>query len=427
MNKVTCNVCGTSYPENASQCPICGFAHTPDPAQSGEESTYNYVKGGRFSKANVRKRNQVSQKYIEEVESDVLVEPAEKKKSNVGAIIVIIVLILAIFAVVGYIAMRFFLPNNSLFEGLENFTLPTWSQSADEPVEEDPEDSDVIEEDNEDEEFDSEEELLECESIALNETNVTMSTEGETFELFVGLEPVDTTDLLSYESSNPAVATVDENGIITATGEGSAVITVTCGSAIAECTVECVIAEEAPTTAPLTLNRKEITFEEEGDSWILYDGTVDVSEILWSSDNNEVATVEKGKVVAVGIGDTTIYATYNGSTASCLIHCVFDEDGNGTNSGVGEAGGEADGEENHTYKLHNPYGRADDVTIKAGEKFTLLLVDEEKNEVKDATWKVEKSKVCSYKNGIVKGLAAGTSKVTATYNGKTYSCIVRVK
>lgn len=423
MNKITCNVCGTSYPENASQCPICGFAHTPDSTQNGDASTYTYVKGGRFSKSNVRKRNQASQKYMAEIESDVIVVPAEKKKSNVGAAIVIIVLILAISAVVGYIAMRFFLPNSSLFEGLENFTLPTWSQNEDTPADEDPEDSEVYEEELDSEEYDSNEEILECESIALNATNITLSAEGETFELFVGLEPVDTTDIISYESSDQSVATVDEYGVITAVGEGNAVITVTCGSAVAECTVECVIAEEIPTTTPLVLNRKEITFEEEGDSWILYDGTVDTSEILWSSDNNEVATIENGKVVAVGVGDTTIYATYNGSTASCLIHCVFDEQDNGSNSGVGEA----DGDAKRTYKLYNPYGRADDVTIKVGSEFPLTLVDEDKNEVKDATWKVEKSKICSYNKGKVKGLAAGTTKVTASYDGKTYTCIVRVK
>ena len=26
MNKVICDICGTSYPENAEQCPICGYA-----------------------------------------------------------------------------------------------------------------------------------------------------------------------------------------------------------------------------------------------------------------------------------------------------------------------------------------------------------------------------------------------------------------
>ena len=60
MNKIICNVCGTSYPENATQCPICGYVQTAETALTNDNttSTYTYVKGGRFSKANVKKRNQ---------------------------------------------------------------------------------------------------------------------------------------------------------------------------------------------------------------------------------------------------------------------------------------------------------------------------------------------------------------------------------
>ena len=57
----------------------------------------------------------------------------------------------------------------------------------------------------------------------------------------------------------------------------------------------------------------------------------------------------------------------------------------------------------------------------------MLLVDQDKNEVKDAQWSVDKESVCSYTNGTVKALQSGTAKVNATYNGKTYTCIVRVK
>ena len=65
MRKIVCEVCGTSYPETASACPICGSARSVDARilvdDSGDSApetpTYTYVKGGRFSKKNVRKRN----------------------------------------------------------------------------------------------------------------------------------------------------------------------------------------------------------------------------------------------------------------------------------------------------------------------------------------------------------------------------------
>ena len=64
MNKVICDVCGTDYPETASQCPVCGCVRRGGSQTSAGNATansesaagYTYVKGGRFSKSNVRKR-----------------------------------------------------------------------------------------------------------------------------------------------------------------------------------------------------------------------------------------------------------------------------------------------------------------------------------------------------------------------------------
>ena len=59
MSKVICDVCGTTYPETASNCPICGCAknsteQTMLDSDPGAEGSYAPVKGGRFSKRNVR-------------------------------------------------------------------------------------------------------------------------------------------------------------------------------------------------------------------------------------------------------------------------------------------------------------------------------------------------------------------------------------
>ena len=62
MNKVICDMCGTSYAETASQCPICGYARQEDAKvlydpDSGSDTKFTHVRGGRFSAANVRKIN----------------------------------------------------------------------------------------------------------------------------------------------------------------------------------------------------------------------------------------------------------------------------------------------------------------------------------------------------------------------------------
>ena len=391
MNKIICNICGTSYPENATQCPICGFSRSSDNAETAStdnENTYQYVKGGRFSKSNVKKRNHNKQKKVKEPTKEKKVEANKPEKKGNGFMIAIaIIILLAIIAVVGYIALRFFLPNDYVFEGLDSLKEQIANlQNETEATE--PEEVTTTSSD--------------CTKVILDKTTLPFEGILSTYTLDVTVEPASTPDVITFASSDEAVCTVSETGLVTSVGEGSAVITVTCGSVSAECVVTC----EIPSNEPeLILNRTEITFTDEAESWTVYEGPIPVADITWTSDNSKVAKVSKGKIVAVSKGDTTIHATYGEQTVSCTVHCDF---------------------ENKTYSLYNPAGRSDDVTIKVGSKFTLKLVDENKEEVKDADWSVNKSSVCSYSGSTVKALAAGTAKVTAEYKGKTYTCIVRV-
>lgn len=66
-----------------------------------------------------------------------------------------------------------------------------------------------------------------CTSIVLSASEVSLSQPGQTKGLTVTKNPADAADKVSFKSSNPSVAVVDEYGLITAVGEGSA--TVTCG------------------------------------------------------------------------------------------------------------------------------------------------------------------------------------------------------
>ena len=124
MNKIVCNLCGTSYPENATQCPICGYARSTETSASETgNSTYTYVKGGRFSKANVKKRNKAAG-IVPEKTTKTNAED-NGNRSGTGLTVVIIVLLLAIVAVLGYIALRFFIPGISLFTKPEDSQLET--------------------------------------------------------------------------------------------------------------------------------------------------------------------------------------------------------------------------------------------------------------------------------------------------------------
>ena len=74
-----------------------------------------------------------------------------------------------------------------------------------------------------------------CTGISLDKSELTF-TEAGTRTLTATVTPEDTTDALTWESSNANVATV-ENGTVTAVANGSATITARCGNQSAECVV----------------------------------------------------------------------------------------------------------------------------------------------------------------------------------------------
>lgn len=419
MSRVVCNICGTSYAAADDKCPICGYAKNGENVKSAPKTkvieevntesevavsaaSHSYVKGGRYSKANVKKRNQgraPAGGYSSGSSSN------KKKSSNVGAIIIIVVLMLAILCVLGYIALRFFIPNDFLYEGFNGMGTEQQVEEQQGPVTE-PEDTQPS---------------LACTAVRLGSTEIHLEDIGSTQKLNVSLDPADTIDQVIYSSSDDSVATVTADGVVTSVGEGTATITVTCGPATAQCTVICTIPEPE---FELTLNRKEITFTEAEQTWLLYDGEIPAEEIVWISDDSSVATIENGNVIAVGEGDTFVYGIYSEQSVSCEIHCIFEAEPEEETGNVSEAEGDSD----KTYSLYNPYNprNASDVTIGVGEKFNLMLVDENKEEAPNVQWSVTDESVCSVKDGFITGLKGGMVEVTATCNGKTYTCIVRV-
>lgn len=75
-----------------------------------------------------------------------------------------------------------------------------------------------------------------CTAITLSDATHTFTNAGETKTLTATLTPANTTDTITWSSSNTSVATVN-NGVVTSVANGSAIITVTCGSQSATCSI----------------------------------------------------------------------------------------------------------------------------------------------------------------------------------------------
>ena len=166
--------------------------------------------------------------------------------------------------------------------------------------------------------------------VVLDKTSADMKVGGNLI-LTAQITPEDTTDAktLTWTSSNPAVATV-ENGIVKAVESGTATITVTTSNGkSASCIVEITEDIQLKPITTVVLDKASADMKVGGNltltAQITPDDTTDAKTLTWTSSNPAVATVENGIVKAVGIGTTTItVTTCNGKSAICVVRTTGD-------------------------------------------------------------------------------------------------------
>ena len=174
-----------------------------------------------------------------------------------------------------------------------------------------------------------------CRVLTLNTQEIVLDHLGALGQIIATTEPNPTRDRKSFASSDESVATVSPVGAVTAVGAGSAVITVTCGTQTAQCTVICDFEDPNATTElppvdvdELILNKDDMTFFGPRENFSLRITNVPAdTPITWKSLDEEICTVdESGHVVAVGRGTTRVIATYGDLSASCWVRCRFPEE-----------------------------------------------------------------------------------------------------
>lgn len=468
MSKIICDVCGSAYADTASQCPICGTAKrdtsvTKPEAETVESSSYNYVKGGRFSHANVRKHNsgkelnrKPAEKSAEESKSNMpplpvapkpakqerpqpvreekprpaqRKEPEKNEKAEKTTNIILAVIVLILLALVIYAAVYVVQHYDELF-----------------PSATDPSDS-----------VGSSEQTvggvrIPCVGITLPALEQ-LESDGAPVKLDISFTPSTTTDDKSFVSSDPSIADVDKNGVITVYATGDVTITVTCGDQTAELVLHCVLLDPSATTDPtqptvpsipdgalkfVNANNKEatdVTFSKYGEEYQLYKGDVDASLVTFTSSDPSIVTIDAtGKIKIVGKGVATVYAECGDQKIECKIICTNVEVPVETHYEISFV------DKKNKEPNEIDYTRGD-VTIYVGDSIMIQLMDRETGApVSGLTW-YQSMPGTGYLNledrttGVrvtgtdvtvgVKGVAY--VRVMCDYEGVTYTCIVRVK
>lgn len=469
MNKVICDVCGTDYPEAEPRCPICDCVRTDGGQTSAgntEEGTYTYVRGGRFSKSNVKKRLKAKQLQEEDLmqkkvsaldevensddsEDEQFDEEELEAVSNRGLIIVMILLLVAIIAVGSYLVVEVFKKPDD-----RDYTKSTTSSTTTKPT--DDGDSDVVEKP--------------CTGVMAPEEAVSLTEVGQTLNLMDSIDvlPADTTDKVEFASGDETVATVDDKGVVTAVGAGQTMIYIRCGEVEVEMEIICAFETENPgedepgtdepgtddpgTDEPvvvikLKLRYSDVTLDGVFPSLQLYKGDINVADITWTSSKESVATVKDGLVTAVSLGSTKITAEYQGQTVTCMVHvsqAALDKLGIGQGTDTPEQPDqpdEPDQPQTQTYSMKlngkDPkwnLGRpntAEANLLLNGSKYenrcTLTIVDADGN-VMDVTWSISDTSVLEYDAASGKFVAKALGNVTlkATYEGVEYEALLHI-
>lgn len=162
------------------------------------------------------------------------------------------------------------------------------------------------------------------EKIALNHENIELQVEDQQ-QLEVIFTPDDAVKGLTVQwtASDPHMASVDENGLVTANMMGTSIITASILGKEAQCRVD--IKPKPIAINTVVLNTRELNLvvgsSDTLTAKIIPENTTLSQELTWSSSDPSVAIVENGEVTAVKEGVATIsVTTVNGKTASCQVN-----------------------------------------------------------------------------------------------------------
>jgi hypothetical protein len=357
VSKIICEICGTTYPETASHCPICGCSKDAAAEFLGGETFLEEpavvlkAKGGQFTpkkkkeifdfdEANSMPEDETVEEnnpYTEEEDEPVY---EEKRGGNVFAVIILTILIVVLLAAAGFIFVRYFLPSIQADAETEPVIVTEAIQATQAPTTE---------------------LRIPCQMLILSSGTAELTEEGQMFLLHVQPSPEDTTDTITYISADQSIATVTADGKVTAVSEGETMIYISCGDIQTTCPVIVAYVEE---TVPETTVSEEVVAIETGSTeaeptetepteteatepalrtdvtlklkqtdirlgvyyeyQLLLDCDLAQNDVEWRSEHPHIAKVnEEGVITAIKDGTTSIIAKYGDQEVSCIVRCNY--------------------------------------------------------------------------------------------------------
>ena len=242
-------------------------------------------------------------------------------------------------------------------------------------------------------------------------TGITLSKEkieiakDKSIRLTASLTPVDTSDELTWTSSNEEVATV-EDGVVKAVGLGEVEIVAMAGSVTKSCPVK---VYQGVNNITLDVTSHTMTI---GDflqlTATIYPKDAEYKDVIWSSNNEDVAVVDqKGLVQAKAYGKVKITATSKDGGLEAVCNVTVEP-----------------------VAVTEVSLNAKAVTLKVGETYQLkeTILPENATD-KTVTWTSSNTKAATVSGGAVTAVGTGSAVIIVKTNSgaKTASCTVTVQ
>ena len=245
-------------------------------------------------------------------------------------------------------------------------------------------------------------------SVTLDKTQLELE-EGKTHCLTATILPSNATNkTVLWESSNSAVASVDDSGNVTAVSAGEATISATADGKSAICKVTVKGHEDNVPVESVTLSKTQLNLEvgdvsEKLVATVLPENATDKT-VTWKSSNESVATVSGGVVVAKKAGNATITATAGEKSANCTVTVSA-----------------------KNIPVTSITLNKSKTTIKVGATEVLTAEVNPFNATNaTVTWSSSDEGVATVVDGTVTAIKTGTATITATAGGKSAKCTVTV-
>ncbi|WP_188068715.1 Ig-like domain-containing protein [Brevibacillus brevis] len=206
----------------------------------------------------------------------------------------------------------------------------------------------------------------------------------------------------TWKTSKSSVATVNDDGVVTAKSKGTATIT----AKYKGYEVEIEVYVDTDSSGKLEADETSVSLKK-GDRDTIQlrydDDKLSGSKATWKTSNSSVATVDDGVVTAKGQGTATITASYKGDKVEIRVKVDYN------NSGKLEVNDSS-------------------ISLKKGERETLTLkYDGSTISNSNASWSTSKSSVATVSSsGTITATGKGKATITAQYKGEKVEIEVTV-